>query len=420
MFEIFTTLITNLFRTFIIKKFIVIFFPNDVEDKKKERNTYCLFFLVTIIVHLVFNYPPANIITNILMIYYITQLYDEEQKKKVLVSFLIYGINMICDVLSMYAFMNYIVGEEYSQIGAYVTVLLISICEFIIEKYLIKNKDATFTPPYWNILVVIPIISIILLFVLMMNNINNRMIVVTISAGILFINMLVFYLYNALIDTYLKLEENILFERQIASYSNQLDVLMQSEEKVSALQHDIRHHLNEFLVMADKGCNQEIIDYIYDMQMFMDNQGEYARSGNKEIDSILNYMIKKAEQILKKVEYKINIPKELGIKSFDLNVIFGNLLDNAILAASNSQEKWLYIFITYDKGMLFINIKNSFNINIIKYGKEYVTTKKDMHGHGIGLQNVKKVVNGYHGKIDITDDNDIFDVKIMLYTLLMK
>ena len=32
-------------------------------------------------------------------------------------------------------------------------------------------------------------------------------------------------------DIYIKLEENALFERQMESYANQLDVLMQSEEK---------------------------------------------------------------------------------------------------------------------------------------------------------------------------------------------
>lgn len=420
MFDIVTALSTNLFRTFIIKKFMSIFFTMEVEDKEKERRVYFLFFLLTTAVYLMFHFPPANITTNIITIYIITQVYEGEQKKKILVSLLIYGINMICDVLSIYSFSNYIVGEEYNQIGAYVTVLLISVCEFIIERFVIKKKDVTFTPPYWNILISIPIISIAILFVLLMNNFNNRMLLVTVSVGVLLINMLIFYLYNALMNTYLKLEENELFERQIASYSNQLDVLMQSEEKISVLRHDMKHHLNELLDMADRHREQEIKSYIYDMQMFMENKREYVRSGNKEVDSVLNYMLNKAEQVLTRVEYKISIPKELDIRQFDLNVIFGNLLDNAIRGADNSQEKWLYVFLSFEKGMLFINIKNSFNNNLIKKESHYETTKKDKQGHGIGLQNVKKVVNSYHGTMEILDDNNVFDVRIMIYTLLMK
>lgn len=420
MFDIFTTISTNLFRTFVVKKFLSLFFQKDIENKRKEKILYFLFFFMTTGVHVIFHFPPVNIITNLVMLYMVTQVYDGEQKKKILVSILVYGINMACDILSVYSFGNYVVREEYNEISAYITVLLISICEFIIERFLIKKKEILFTPPYWNVLILIPIISIIILFILLMNNLNNRVILVSVSAGILFINMLIFYLYNALLDTYIKLEENALFERQINSYANQLDVLMQSEEKISALRHDMKHHLNELLIMAEKNNNQQIMDYIQNMQAFIENKREYSNSGNKEVDSILNYMLNRAQEILDKVEYKISIPKELGIRLFDLNVLFGNLLENAIQAASESKDKWMTVLVKYEKGMLFIDIQNSYDNNVIKAGKDYLTTKMEVGKHGIGLQNVKRVVKNYHGNIEILDKDNIFYIKIMLYTLLMK
>lgn len=369
-----------------------------------------------------FHFPPANIVTNVIMIYLITQLYEGEQKKKILVTVLIYGINMVCDSLSIYSFSNYVIGAEYTKIAAYVTILLICICEFIIERVAIKNREMKFTPPYWNILILIPVISIAILFVLLMNNIDNQKILVLVSAGILFINMLIFYLYNALMDIYIKLEENALFERKLESYANQLDVLMQSEEKISALRHDMKHHLNELIIMAKRNeeKNGEIIDYIQNMQMFMENKNEYSSCGNKEVDSILNYMLNKAQEVLKEVEYQISIPKEVDIRLFDLNVILGNLLENAIQAAGSSKDKKLSVLVKFEKGMLFINVRNTFGDKIIKMGNDYLTTKKEAEKHGIGLKNVKRVVNSYHGNIEISDTDNIFDVKIMLYTLFMK
>ncbi|MCM1125163.1 MAG: GHKL domain-containing protein [Lachnospiraceae bacterium] len=420
MFDIITAVSTNSFRTFIIKKFLSVFFPKEIEDKRKESYLYLLFFIVTTAVYLIFHFPPANIIVNLIMIYMIAQIYEGEQKKKILVSILIYGINMACDILAIYSFSNYVVGEDYNEIAAYVTVLLISLCEFITERFLIKKKEMIFTPPYWNILMLIPVISIAILFVLLMNNLNKRIILVLVSAGILFINMLIFYLYNVLLDAYIKLEENALFERQIASYSNQLDLLMQSEEKISSLRHDMKHHLNELMILAGKDSKQEVMDYIQNMRMFMENKSEYSSSGNKEVDSILNYMIRRAQEVLDKVEYKINIPKEIGVRLFDLNVIFGNLLDNAIAAANNSKDKWLSVLVRYDKGMLFINIRNSYEGNVVRQGKEYLTTKKEIGRHGLGLQNVKRVVKSYQGNMEILDNDNIFDVKIMLYTLMIK
>lgn len=399
-----------------------VFFPALVENKKRENFFYFLFYFVTVGIYLAFHFPPANIAVNLLMLYVITQLYEGEQKKKILVTILIYGINMICDILSVYSFSNYVIGEKHSAIVAYVTVLLISICEFIIERFFVKNREKESTPPYWNVLILIPTISIVILFILLMNNLNNQIILVSVSAGILFINMLIFYLYNALMDIYIKLKENVTFERKLESYANQLDVLMQSEEKISALRHDMKHHLNELLIMAKRNedHNHEIIDYIQNMQMFMENKSEYSDSGNKEVDSILNYMLNKAQKVLEEVEYKINIPKEMEVRLFDLNVILGNLLENAIQAASHSKEKKLFLLMKFEKGMLFINVRNTYEGGLIKKGKDYLTTKKKVGQHGIGLKNVERVINSYHGNIEISDTDNIFDVKIMLYTLCMK
>lgn len=419
MWDVMAALSTNLFRTLIIKKFISIFFTKETENKGKEKFIYFLFYFITTAVYLAFHFPPANIAVNLLMIYILAQtLYEGEQIKKILVSILIYGINMACDIVSIYSFSDYIVGGGYNEIAAYITVLMISICEFIIERFVFKKRGMDFTPPHWNILILIPVISIAMLFCLLMNNLKNQTVLILVSAGILFINMLIFYLYNALLDTYVKLEENSLYERKIACYANQLDVLMQSEKKINSLHHDMKHHLNELRIMASgKQSKQEIAEYIQNMQMFMENQKEFSSSGNIEIDSILNYMLFKAQETLDKIEYKISIPKDIGILSFDLNIIFGNLLENAILAAGSSLGKWLSVFVHYDKGMLFINIQNSYQGELEKRNDIYLTTKKDKTKHGIGLQNVKRVVKKYDGSITISDKNNIFDIKIVLYTI---
>lgn len=420
MIEIITTLCTNLFRTFIIKRFMSIFFQTDIEEKKKEKLVYFLFFLMTALVYLLFHFPPANIVTNLLLIYLVTQLYDSGQKKKILVSLLVYGINMFCDILSMYSCNNYIIGKEHKEVVAYITVFLIGICEFVIERFLVKKRKENSIPPYWSILITIPIISIILLLILIMNNLNNRIILVSVSAGILFINLLIFYLYDVLAGAYLKLQESSLFERQIASYSNQLNIMMHSEEKVRALRHDMKHHLNELSILANRHNDEETINYIKDMSMHLNNPNEYSSSGNKEVDSLMNYMLNKAEHILGKVHYEINVPKELEIRPFDLNVIIGNLLENAIDAAQGSQKKWLDVSLSYEQGMFFIRIRNSYDNAVQKQGDTYVTTKKETKEHGIGLQSVKKVVDSYKGEMQIVDDDNIFDVKIFLYTLFMK
>lgn len=407
----------NLFRTFIIRRFMSVYFQIDIENKKKESIVYFLFFAFTSAMHLIFHSPPANIITNLLMLYIITLLYEGRQQKKLLITFLIYGINMVCDVIAIYSYNDYIVGGEQNELTEYITVFLIAVCEFIIEKYLAKNKKTDYIPLHWSILIAIPMISIVLLFVLAMNNLNKRMILVSTSTGILLINLLIFYLYDALAGAYVKLEKGAIFERQLAIYSNQLNVMMQSEEKMTALRHDMKHHLNELSIIAARNQDREVINYIQDMYTYFGNPHEYIKSGNNEVDSLMNYMLNKAENVLEKVEYEVNVPKELEIRLFDLTIVIGNLLENAIDAAKDSQEKWMEVSVNFEQGMLFIRIRNSYDNAVQKQGDIYITTKKKTQEHGIGLQNVRKVVDNYKGEMQISDQNNIFDVKLILYML---
>ena len=79
MFALITTLSTNLLRTYIIYRFMRLFFWTDIEEKKKERACYVLFFVLTAGVHLIFFSKTMSIIANIIMLYAVcTNLSDDE------------------------------------------------------------------------------------------------------------------------------------------------------------------------------------------------------------------------------------------------------------------------------------------------------------------------------------------------------
>ena len=415
MFTVVTVLSNILFQIWIIRKFMSAFFQTNIKEKGKEKVFYFLFFFVLLAVHLIWGSPILNIAANISMLYLVAQLYEGSLKKKILAVLLIYAVIMICDVFAVFSLGDYMLGGEYNEIASYTTTLYFGICEFIIEKLLMKHRRKDTLPPYCNILISIPIISIVLMVILVSGHLDDRIAVICISLGILFINLLIFFLYGVLTDAFMKLEESAAFERQAASYANQLQIMTQSEEKMKALRHDMKHHLYELSVLAEQHREKEISDYIKNMQNYMDNPKEYAGSGNHEIDSLLNYLLGQAGEFLDQVECKVSIPKELKISAFDLNVVIGNLLDNAILAASQAQKKWLSVVLNYEKGVLFIQIQNSYQ-TVKKDGDgNYLTTKQETQNHGIGLKNVRRIVNQNHGTMQITDSDQIFDVKVMLY-----
>lgn len=116
------------------------------------------------------------------------------------------------------------------------------------------------------------------------------------------------------------------------------------------------------------------------------------------------------------IDTKMQIPENIDINSFDLVVVIGNLLDNAIEALSKQEKGNFEIEISYRQGILLINAKNTFKGEIIKRGETLISTKKNAtEAHGIGLSNVRRVIDKYDGEMMINTDNQFFSVHIVMY-----
>ncbi len=85
--------------------------------------------------------------------------------------------------------------------------------------------------------------------------------------------------------------------REAKSYENQIEVMKESEQKIHALRHDMKHHLQSIYAMAQKEDNQDVLRYIEQMQHSLVNPREYVKTGNQKMDTIINYVLSKAEQL---------------------------------------------------------------------------------------------------------------------------
>lgn len=297
-----------------------------------------------------------------------------------------------------------------------VQVLLMLIFTTIINhiSYLPEAKEIAFDRKQTLLLLVIPAMSIIVLSVLMLGELE-KMFAILISGCMLIINISVFYLYNILIENYIHLRDNDIYKQQTYAYQNQLEVIMESQNRVRALRHDMKNHILALQVLIQRKEVEEANQYLDSMKNFMANPQEYVKTGNDMVDSLLNYKIQKANEVLNVVETKISIPEQLRLHSFDLNVLLGNLLDNAIDASMQTENKKLKITIKLDKGILFLNICNSCQ-RIVGGRKNFLeTTKEDKVNHGIGLKNVHRIVEKYHGDIEFIYENDSMETDVMMY-----
>ena len=153
-------------------------------------------------------------------------------------------------------------------------------------------------------------------------------------------------------------------------------------------------------------------------QQLQDNQS-ISNTGLLALDSLINYKLGPLSEEDIRITYQPHISSDIPIHDFDLTIILGNLIDNALEALEKVPcgQKELSLLISYDKGRLVIQLKNSY---IGKLEKSLNTTKANKQYHGIGLKNVRSVVRKYKGTLDISFDKGIFNVEVILYLLSQK
>ncbi len=273
--------------------------------------------------------------------------------------------------------------------------------------------------PYYNLNLIR--VSIIVTFVV------NACMMIAFPEGFLKLHYLIGWIFTGIIYvvlyvacTFISNHTNTLFgvieqkAKETKSYENQLEIMKESEYKVHALRHDMKHHLQGIYAMAQKEENQDVLRYLEQMQNSLVNPKEYVKTGNQKKDAILNYMLSRAEQQNITIEKHVKVSKKIAIEAYELNIILGNLLENALEAANESFEKYLYLRIVENKGILMLQIKNTHSGKLVTYGDRLLSTKKG-EKHGYGLINVKNIVENHNGNMNVSYDEKEFQVEITLY-----
>lgn len=431
----------NLFRIVLIDRFVSIFFGGKVErkslstidfesakadmgykagkDEKIRKIFVCAcFYVINTALFWEFHTMWINIACNLIGISAIVRLYTKSVKTNLFVTCAIYFVFCGCDIVATIPFVHYRDGVAHSQVCAVLAFFLMFICEIIAEKMITVHNN---TEEVHNFsLILVPVCSITVISLLFYTDSCGDIGITIVGLGLLMVNFLMLYLYNLLARSISEKYEMEMLRKQVQIYANQLDVILQGEEKIKSLQHDMKHHLNELMLLANQCDVPSIQEYIEKMGTFIQNPKELIASGNMQIDSLLNYMLQKARAELKTVHAKVMLPEAVR-HSFDINVLLGNLLENAIEAAGQTEQKYLGVRIMLKRGVMRIKIENSFEAsNILKEerqgrGTVFLTTKPFKEQHGIGLKNVEKIVEKYNGTMKASQQNDIFCVKLILY-----
>ena len=211
--------------------------------------------------------------------------------------------------------------------------------------------------------------------------------------------------------------EKELLTRQNRAYRAEFELMRQSEQQISSLRHDMKNHLAVLREYAAQGQLDKLEQYLHTFDQKLTRPG-FVHTGNPDVDSILNYKLGQAEAAGARLELDVKLPEGFTADPFDLNVILGNLLHNAVEGLTGSKDKRLSLSLQVDRGVFLLKIANSYDgVTLQTNGPEgpVYRSRKNGEGHGLGLSIVRRIVERYHGQLRIDSTGTVFTVETILY-----
>ncbi len=211
-----------------------------------------------------------------------------------------------------------------------------------------------------------------------------------------------------LAESHYRRREKERISHQMELYRHQMELMEQSQAQIRFLRHDMKNHLLHIQHLLMEHDDERLKNYLQETAAHLSVSHEFVRSGNRDIDSLLNYKLLTAKQLGTEITTDIAIPSDLQITSFDVNVILGNLLDNAMEALQECEERRLLLSLRYDAGLLSILLQNTC------MQKPPAFSVKGQ-GHGLGLHSVRHALEHYHGQLKTDYQDHVFTASAVLY-----
>ena len=222
------------------------------------------------------------------------------------------------------------------------------------------------------------------------------------AAGLMIINIIVYYLLENIIDATEICEKQARMEQQFAFQEQKYEQASQSFRSISSVIHDTNKHLVYLNECVERHEFDEAKRYIGTAIEHIDKSYKRINTGFLPIDALVSNSLNIAETNNITFKSDIKIEKErICIERYDLCVALGNLLDNAVEACkkvSNPDDRIISVSIVTGDNSMVIHIENSAERMI---GSNFKTDKKDKLLHGYGISNVKAISEKYGGVFTI-------------------
>lgn len=410
----------------------IIFFEIVLKNRKNWASTpiYYLFYISISTVIWFLRLPNltwlGNILISLLELLLFTVLYESKHIVKIFSSISFMVFSMISEVAANSVLMgikSISKSETFESDMFLYTVMLSKLIKFImvlIVLLILKRNTVRADFKDYLCMIIVPFLSIFIIIAITIESkgtiVNAGFTTNTAILGILVINFIVYYLLNNIIQANEIKQKQSRMETQFMFQEKKYEQTSMSFKSISGILHDTNKHLvylRECVIQKDYS---EAIEYIDKAINNLSDSYKRINTGHLVIDALVSNAYNNAE--IKNINFRTDIKidkSKINIERYDLSVVLGNLLDNAIEACikiSNVDDRFIKINIFTNETALIINTLNS------AVGKNLFTKfksdKSNRIMHGYGLSNVNLIAEKYGGSFITERKESKFEATIVL------
>ena len=286
-------------------------------------------------------------------------------------------------------------------------VILVLICKTVLfvvvlgsEHFWKRGREVQIEGPAWILMICFPVLSMVIMLVMLFSFLgrNSSADYLAVSLGIMVMNVVMF--------------EWLKFISEKDRRWNQIRLLQERNEEKIQLYHEMSLNYEEQKrILHDYhnqiGCMQGLLkrQQYKEAEAYAEKLADSLPDQMQNVDvnhPILNVVLNQKYRLAKRKDISFliyaNDLSDLWLEEQDAVSLLSNLLDNAIEACGKLESgRKIWVKLVREKRQFVLSIRNTVSEPVDIQDDAIPTSKEDKGRHGIGLKNVRMILDKYQG-----------------------